>query len=130
MSAASSSVRSFAGLPKYRRDGGLHAVDAVPEVHLIAVEREDLVLRVALLDLNREDGFLDLPLPRLFIGEEQLARELLGQRARARGLPALDDVLHAAMTMMRGMLRPKCCSNVGVLGGEDRLLAASGEIAS
>ena len=73
--------------------GRLDAVDAVPEVHLVAVEREDLVLRVALLDLDREDRFLDLALPGLLVGQEQLARELLGQRAGAAGLAPLDDVL-------------------------------------
>ena len=41
---------------------GLDAVRAVAEVHLVAVDREDFLLRVALLDLEREDDLPDLPL--------------------------------------------------------------------
>ena len=119
--AASSSVRSFAGLAEVQPRRGLDAVDAVPEIHLVAVEREDLVLRVALLDLDREDGFLDLPLPRLFVGEEQLAGELLGQRARAAGLPPLEDVLHQRDDDA-GNAEAEVLLEAGVFGGEDRLL--------
>ena len=62
---------------------GLDAVGAVAEVHLVAVEREDLRLGVALLDLEGEHDLLDLPLERLLRLEEQLARELLRERAGA-----------------------------------------------
>ena len=84
-------MRSRARLLKYTRDGRLDAVRAVAEVHVVAVEGEDLALRVALLDLDREDRFLDLPLPRLVERQEQVPGELLRQRARARAL-AVDDV--------------------------------------
>ena len=40
--------------------GGFGAVGAVAPGNVIAVEREDLALRVALLDLNRQERFLDL----------------------------------------------------------------------
>ncbi len=50
--------------------GGLDAVRAVAPVDLIAVQREDLFLRVPLLDLHRDDRFLDLPLPRPVAGGE------------------------------------------------------------
>ena len=64
------------------------------EVHLIAVEGENLVLGVALLNPDREERFLDLAFPRLLVGQKQLARELLRQRAGAARFPPLDDVFH------------------------------------
>ena len=48
-------LRRLAEVQPRRR---LDPVDAVPEVHLVAIEREDLALGVALLDLDREDRFL------------------------------------------------------------------------
>ena len=67
---------------------GLDAVRAVTENHLIAIEREDLALRVALFDLDRDEDLLDLALGTLvaereshFIGK-QVARELHRERAR------------------------------------------------
>src|SRR5206468_5697031 len=66
------------------------------EVHLIAVDREDLFLRVALLDLNGENPLPDLPLEGLLLAETelilQIARELLGQRAGSLRPTPLDDV--------------------------------------
>src|SRR5438093_958283 len=74
----------------------LDPVRAVAEVHLVAVDREDLFFRVALLDLNGEDRFLDLALDRFFARQPELvaqvARDLLGERARALRGAALDDV--------------------------------------
>ena len=98
------------GLAEVEPRGRLDAVDAVAEVHLVAVEREDLALGVALLDLDREERFLDLPLPGLLVGQEQLARScwvsVLAPAALRRSTMSLTSV-----TTMRGMLRPKCCSN-------------------
>ena len=68
----------------------LHAVGAVAEVDLVAIHREDLGLRVALLDLDGDERLLDLALPRAVagreadVGGEQVARQLLGERAAAR----------------------------------------------
>jgi hypothetical protein len=80
----------------------LDPVGAVREIHLVAVDREDLLFRVPLLDLNREDDFLDLPLQRLgkallTLGGEpelvfQVAGQLLRQRAGALRPAALEDV--------------------------------------
>jgi hypothetical protein len=64
----------------------------VAEVHLIAVHPEDLVLRVAFLDLNREERFLDFSFRGLIVSQEQLARQLLRQRAGAVHAPAHDVV--------------------------------------
>src|SRR5207249_553208 len=55
---------------------GLDPVVAVAEVDLVAVEREDLLLREALLDLEGEDDLLDLALVGLLGGQEENAREL------------------------------------------------------
>src|SRR5579885_829664 len=52
------------------------AVDAVSEKNLIGVEREDLRLGEATLDLDREHRFLDFALPASVGGEEEVACEL------------------------------------------------------
>ena len=87
MSAASSSVQLLVRLLEVEPRRRLDAVGAVARVHLVAVDREDLFLGVALLDLDREDGLADLALERLLVGEAELllevARELLRQRAGA-----------------------------------------------
>src|SRR4029077_20031634 len=62
----------------------LDAVRTVAEIHLSAVDGEDLFLRVPLLDLNREDDLADLALEELLFGEAELVevpRHLLRQRA-------------------------------------------------
>ena len=96
----------------------------MPEVHLIAVDREDLFLRVPLLDLDCEDRLPDFPLERLFGGEAELvlqvAGELLRQRAGALRAPSFDDVGHR-----RDENAPDVHAEVAVelriLGGDDRL---------
>ena len=107
----------------------LDAVGAVAEVHLVAVDREDLLLRVPLLDLDREDRFANLALEGLLVGQAELilevARELLGQRAGALRAPPLDDV---------GERRDEDAPDVdaevavelGVLGRDDRLAQQRG----
>src|SRR5438876_1189353 len=61
----------------------LDAVGAVAEVHLVAVDREDFLLGVPLLDLNREDDLAHLALEQLLLGQAEVievARHLLRQR--------------------------------------------------
>ena len=94
------------------------------EVHLVAVDREDLALGVALLDLDREDDLADLALERLLVRQAELilevARQLLRERARALRAPPLDDV---------GRRRDEDAPDVdaemavelGVFGRDDRL---------
>ena len=98
----------------------LDAVGAVAEVHLVAVEREDLLLGVALLDLHRQQQLLDLALPGLLVGEEQLAGELLGQRAGAAGLAHLDQVGDDGAGQP-GEAQAEVLEEAGVLGGQDGL---------
>src|SRR5207248_5692829 len=85
--------------------------------------REDLFLRVALLDLNREDDFPHLPLEQLLLGETELievARHLLRQRARTLIAAPLDDIRgrsgEDAPDVDAEML-----VEVGVFGRDDRL---------
>ncbi len=99
--------------------GGFDAVRAVAEVDLIAVEREDLPLGVALLDLDGEEGLLDLPLPGLLVIEEQLAGQLLGEGAGA-GQPPLDDVFDRRHHDPRHD-DAEVAIEIGVLGREDGL---------
>ena len=102
---------------------GLDAVGPVPHVHLIAVDREDLALRIPLLDLDREHDLANLALEELLLGEAELvevARHLLRQRAGALIAPALDDVDE------RGDEDPKdvhadVALELGILGRDDRL---------
>jgi hypothetical protein len=128
MSAASSSAQVLRRLAEVEPRGRLDAVRAVAEVDLVAVQREDLALRVALLDLDGEDRLLDLALPGLLVGEEQVARELLRQRARAAGLAPLEDVLDQRDDDARDA-EAEVLIELGVLGGLDRLRSL-GEIAS
>ena len=115
MSAASSSVSCLFDLLEVQPRRRLDAVGAVAEVHLVAVDREDLSLGVALLDLDREDDLAHLPLERLLVGQAELflqvARQLLRERARALRAPALRRCRSTAATTMRQMLMPKCRSN-------------------
>ena len=93
------------------------------EVHLVAVDREDFLLRVALLDLDGENHLANLALEQFLLREAELieiAGDLLRERARALVAPPLDDVdrrgdedapdVHAEVAV-----------ELGVLGGDDRL---------
>ena len=65
---------------------GLDPVRALPEVHRVQVLREDLVLRVALLELERELRFVDLAPEGLLVAYDRVLDVLLGD-----GGAALDD---------------------------------------
>ena len=93
------------------------------EVHLVAVDREDFLFRVPLLDLDRQDHLADLALEELLLRQPeliQIARNLLRQRAGALLAPPLDDVGDR-----RGDDAPEVQAEVlvevGVLGGDDRV---------
>ena len=70
------------------------------EPHLVGVEREDLALRIALLDVKRVVGLQELSLPRLLEPETLASQpdvpgELHRDRARAGiGQIPLEDVRH------------------------------------
>ncbi len=115
-------IQDLHGLAEVDPRRGLDAVRAVAEVHLVAVEREDLLLGVPLLDLQGEHDLLDLALERLLRLEEQLAGELLRQRAGARiEQPAF--VHEVADDGHQQAQRPDAdvVLELGVLGRQDRL---------
>src|SRR3989442_7674959 len=100
------------------------------EVDLVCVEGQDLALGEALLELDGDNGFLHFSLEAAeagtlegatahVIAQEQVARELLCQRARATPLP-VDDVSHRRNQDPRNA-EPEVLLERRVLGGDDRL---------
>jgi len=71
-------------LAEVQTRGRLDAVRAVPEVHVIGVEGQDLPLRVALLDQDGDEGLFDLPFQAEIADVEsngvrkEISRELAG----------------------------------------------------
>ena len=59
---------------------GFEAIHAAAEVDLVSVEREDLLLGEGSLDLDGEIGFLHFASRGAIGGEEQIARQLHGER--------------------------------------------------
>ena len=120
-SASVSSVEPLAEIDLRRRG---EAVGALPEVDLVDVELEDLVLGEARLDLEGEQHLVELAGERLFLGQEEVARDLHGDGARALAHAARDeigqrrprhaDVVHAAVLV-----------EALVLGGEDGVDASA-----
>ena len=101
----------------------------MPEVDLVQVHRQDLVLRVPLLDLDREEDLVDFPGERLLRRQEDQLRELLrdgggalleaaGGEVAQRGSADADDVDAAVVVEAR------------VLGREDRLDEDVGNLAA
>src|SRR5205085_3561829 len=62
---------------------GFKAINAVAEKDLVGVKSEDLLLAEAAFDLQRQHGFLHLARERAVGGEEQIARQLHGERGCA-----------------------------------------------
>ena len=85
----------FVRLVEVQTRRGFDAVRPVTEVHLVAVNREDLLLGVALFDLNRQDHLADFAVEEFLLREAEfieISSDLLCQRACALFAPALDDV--------------------------------------
>ena len=59
------------------------AVGALPEINLVDVEFENLVLGQIVLDLHRQQGLAELAREGLFAGQEEVAGHLHGDRAGA-----------------------------------------------
>ena len=103
--------------------GRLDAVGAVAQVHLVAVDREDLLLRVALLDLDREDDLANLALEELLLRQAELievAGDLLCQRARALLAAPFDDVDEGGNENAPDV-HAEVALELGVFGRDDRL---------
>ena len=73
---------------------GLDAEGAVAEEEVVAVELEDLLLGVELLDLARQVELLELAAEADLAVEEEVAGQLLGDRAAALGPLAAQDLEH------------------------------------
>jgi hypothetical protein len=103
--------------------GRLDAVGAVPEVDLVAVQRENFRLRIAFLNLEGNQRFLDFAFPRALEadgGGEQIARQLLGQRRTAGDIAPAGDVAHQREEHPRHR-QAVVLEKPGVLSGQDRL---------
>ncbi len=115
-------------LAEVKPRGLLDAVGAVPEVDLIRIELEDLVLREILLDLDGQEGLVDLAAEALLRREEDLFGELLRQRRRPFDLLAGNDVLdRGAHERLR--VDAAVIDEVGVLGGQDGLVEPRRDVA-
>ena len=104
--------------------GRLDTVRAVAEVDLIEVELEDLLFRIARLDLPRDLRFLELSrhclLARDLLGED-VARELHGERREALREVAMHDV-GGEGAEDAGPVDPRVVVEALVLGDDERLL--------
>ncbi len=70
------------------------AVGAEPEINLIEIEFENLVLRIGAFDAQRQQRFLDLARDRHFVGEQEILGHLLGDGRGALRPAATAEILH------------------------------------
>src|SRR5579863_5707188 len=83
----------FGVLAEVEFGSGFKAIHAVAEVDLIAVEGEYLLLGEGALDLDGEVGFLNFARGVAVSGEEEIARELHGERGSALHAAAAAEVV-------------------------------------
>ena len=105
--------------------GRADAVSAVAEEDLVHVQLEDLVLVQLPLDAQRQEDFLDLSRECLLRGQEEIARQLLRDRAPPDGFLAGGQQCQgrpsdALVIDSRVFVEP------GILAGDERLLQAIG----
>ena len=72
----------------------LDPIGARTEVDAVEIELEDLILRIPALEPQRQDRLLDLARQRALLGQEQVLRQLLGQRRAALDAAPPDHVAH------------------------------------
>ena len=103
------------------------AEGAAAHIGAVEIEFQDLVLGQARLEPDREEGFLDLALDGALVVEEQVFRELLGDRrtalAHAAGLRVGDERARGA-----GEVDAEMIVEAAVFGGERRLDQDVGKI--
>ena len=110
------------GHPEVVLGGGADPVDAVGQVHLVEVHLQDLVLRVLLLDADRQRELLQLAFEAPVVGIEPqgVLHELLGD-----GRGPFDDLPGAGVRDHRpqqgGPVEGAVAVEVRVLDGQDRL---------
>ena len=107
--------------------GGVDAERAAAEIGAVEVQFQDLVLGEARFQPQREERLLDLALDGALVGEEQVLRQLLGDRgaalAHAAGLGVGDERAHGAGNVDAEML-----VEAPVFGRERRLDQRIGEL--
>ncbi len=92
-SAASADLQAGRRLPEITAGGGLDSVQPVAEVHLVEIHLENLLLRVQVLEIGRDDDFLELAAVGLAAVQEHQPRQLLRDGAAALGAAARLQVL-------------------------------------
>ncbi len=100
---------------------GLNAVSPVAEVEVVAVELEDLLFGVDLLDLPRDPELLELAPEADLPVEEYGAGQLLGDGAAALGPLAAQDLEHVGPEGPQNAphIHAAVAEEAGVLGGHD-----------
>src|SRR6202034_865686 len=106
---------------------GLETVDAAAQVNLIAVEGEDLLLGEGVLDLERKKDFLQLAGGGAFVGEEEIARELHGERGSALRTALGENVVPGGAGNAEQVDAPMALE-VAVFSGNDSLAQDRGKI--
>src|SRR6185437_766858 len=76
-----------------KKGGRGDAVSAQPEIDLVEIEFEDLVLRISALDTECEQRLLDLARDRKLVSQQKVFCHLLGDRRGALRTPAASVVL-------------------------------------
>ena len=102
------------------------AVGATAEVDGVEVVREDLVLRLLLVDLERDEHLLDLAIKRMLVREVEVLHVLLGDRRTATRVLVrghADDGAGETLDRDAAVLVER-----GVLGGDRGLLHGFGDL--
>jgi hypothetical protein len=108
--------------------GGSETVIAVREVHLIGVHGEDLRLRIAALDLQRQKHFLHFAAEATVAAvEEEIAGQLHADGAGAAGDAALHEISESGAEDARKVDSPVLLE-VLVLDGEDGVVEDLGAL--
>src|SRR5690606_19209662 len=100
---------------------GAEAISTLAKIDLIYVELEDLILGEAVLDLEREQGFVKLAGERLLRGQEEVARDLHGDGARALA-PASGNQVRIRGTQYSEVIDSGVFVEALVFGRDDRVL--------
>ena len=119
-------VEVLRGLAEVVLAGDLDTVGAASEVDRVEVVREDLVLALLLVDLERDEHLLDLAVEGVLVREVEVLHVLLGDRRPAAGVLVGGHTDHGA----RETLERDAAVLVerGVLGGDRRLLHRLGDL--
>jgi len=117
-------LRMLAEIEPRRR---FDAVRAMPEVNLIRVELENLVLCEALLDVDGQKCFVDLAAEAFLRSQENLLGQLLCERRRSLDLPACNEVFQAG-AQNRFRIDAAMLVEIGILGGQGGLHEQGGDV--